>query len=71
MNQLLDPVVYWKFRALCADAQKCQIALMQMQESFVTAQKKQKAMLAELGLNPEIQTFQLNDDTLEIIFPES
>lgn len=70
MNRVLDPIVYWKLRAICADAQKSYVLVIQSQEALITNQKKQKAMLAELGFDPDAQNFQLNDDKLEITFPE-
>lgn len=70
MNKVLDPIVYWKLRAICADFQKSQIALMQVQDTYLVNQKKQKAMLIELGLDPESPNFTLNDDKLEVVLPD-
>lgn len=70
MKKVLDPIVYWKLRAICSDAQRNYAVAVQAQDALTVAQKKQKDMLVELGFNPDAQNFRLNDDKLEVEFPD-
>jgi hypothetical protein len=70
MNKILDPIVYWKLRAICADFQKSQITVVQAQDVYLGTQKKQKAILSELGFDPDSPNFTLDDDKLSITFPD-
>lgn len=63
MTRTLDAAAYWKLRALCTDAQRCNDAL-------AAAAKRQAGALADLGLPADAQNFTLNDDTCEVTFPD-
>lgn len=62
MKQSLDEAKYWKLRAVCTDTQRAQ-------DAYVAAQKRQMALLAELNFKTDAN-FSLNDDALEITFPD-
>jgi hypothetical protein len=64
MTRTLDPAVYWKLRAICTDTRLAQ-------EAFVAAQRKQVALLTELGFDPQTPNLALNDDTLTVACPDA
>ena len=63
MTRTLDPAVYWKLRALTSETKLCYQAAVQLQEAFTTAQKKQIALLTELGFDPAVN-LHLDDEAL-------
>jgi hypothetical protein len=71
MTRTLDPVDYWKLRAICSEASLCEVRALQARADLATAQKKQDAQLAALGLDPHAPTFTLDDDTLTITVPDT
>jgi hypothetical protein len=71
VTKTLEPVDYWKLRAICAEASRCEIIALQARNDLTTAHKKQNAALTALGLDPTAPTFTLDDDTLTITFPET
>jgi len=70
MKRTLEPVDYWKLRAICGEASRCEVIAMQARNDLLTAHKKQNAILAALGLDPLMPTFSLDDDTLTIDVPD-
>ncbi len=62
---------YWKLRAICADAQRCEVIALQARNDLAAAHKKQEAALVALGFDPKVPTFTLDDDTLSVTFPEA
>jgi hypothetical protein len=70
MTRTLDADAYWKLRALCSDAQRCELVAVHARADLATAHKKQTAALAALGLDPQAPTFTLDDDTLSITVPD-
>jgi hypothetical protein len=71
MTRTLEPVDYWKLRAICSEAVLCETRALQARADLATAHKKQNAQLAALGFDPTMPTFTLDDDTLTITFPET
>jgi hypothetical protein len=67
----LEAVAYWKLRAICSEASRCEVIALQARADLATAHKKQNAQLAALGFDPTSPTFTLDDDALTITFPES
>ena len=70
MTKTLEPVEYWKLRAICSEASLCEVRALQVRAELATAHKKQNAQLAALGLDPQAPTFTLDDDTLTITVPD-
>jgi hypothetical protein len=70
MTRTLDAADYWKLRAVCSEAQRCELLALQARTAMADAYKKQTAVLAALGLDPQPPTFSLDDDTLTITIPE-
>lgn len=70
MNKILDPVDYWKLRAVCSEAQHAAAVAAHARENLLAAQRKQSAALLALGLDPDIPTFSLDDDRLTITIPD-
>ena len=64
MTKALDPASYWKLRAICTDTSRAHDALL-------VAQKRQTAVLIELGFGPAMPSFTLNDETLEVNVPDT
>jgi hypothetical protein len=71
MTKTLEPVDYWKLRAICSEASLCEVRALQARDALATAHAKQNAQLAALGFDPAAPTFTLDDDTLTITFPET
>lgn len=69
MNKTLDPIVYWKLRAICGDTQRSLLMVQQAQEAFRIASKKQADIFNELDLEVN-GNYQLDDDTLSIFDKE-
>ena len=70
MTRTLEAAAYWKLRALCSEAQRCEGLALQARAALVTAQQKQAAALTALDLDPQMPTFSLDDDTLAITVPD-
>jgi hypothetical protein len=70
MTRTLDADAYWKLRALCSDAQRCELVAVHARADLVTARTKQTAALVAVGLDAQTPTFTLDDDTLTITVPE-
>jgi hypothetical protein len=70
MTRTLDAADYWKLRAICGEAQRCEALALQARDAFATAHKKQAAVLTALGLDPTLPTFTLDDDALTITIPD-
>jgi hypothetical protein len=70
MTRTLEPVDYWKLRAICSEATLCEMRALQARADLATANKKQDTQLAALGLDPKAPTFTLDDDTLTITVPD-
>jgi hypothetical protein len=70
MTRTLDAIDYWKLRAICSEASRCEILALQARDALTIAHKKQNAQLAALGFDPQAPTFALDDDTLTITIPD-
>jgi hypothetical protein len=70
MTRTLEPAAYWKLRARCSEAQRCELLALQARTALATAHQQQTAALTELGLDPTLPSFSLDDDTLTITVPE-
>jgi hypothetical protein len=70
MTRTLEAAAYWKLRARCSEAQRCEVLALQARTALATAHQQQTAALTELGLDPTAPTFTLDDDTLSITVPE-
>jgi hypothetical protein len=71
MTRTLEAADYWRLRAICSEAQRCELLALHARQEFATAHKKQTAALVELGLDPAAPSFSLDDDTLTITVPEA
>jgi hypothetical protein len=71
MTATLDAAGYWKLRAICAEAQRCEVLALQARADLARAHKQQEATLVALGLDPKMPTFSLDDDTLTITVPDA
>jgi hypothetical protein len=71
MTRTLEAAAYWRLRAICSEAQRCELLALQARAEFATAHKKQTAALVELGLDGSAPSFSLDDDTLTITVPEA
>jgi hypothetical protein len=70
MTRTLEPAAYWKLRARCSEAQRCEVLALQARTALAAAHQQQTAALTELGLDPTAPSFVLDDDTLTITVPE-
>ena len=70
MTRTLEPVDYWRLRAICSEAQRCEVLALQARADLAAAHKKQNTILAALGFDPAAPTFTLDDDTLTITVPD-
>jgi hypothetical protein len=70
MRRTLDAADYWKLRAICGEAQRCELLALHARQELATALKKQTAVLTALGLDPATPSFMLDDDTLTITVPD-
>jgi hypothetical protein len=70
VTRTLEAAAYWKLRALCSEAQRCEGLALQARAALVIAQQKQAAALTALDLDPQMPTFSLDDDTLAITVPD-
>jgi hypothetical protein len=74
MTITLDPLVYWKFRALSSDNQRLGTIAVHAQEAAKGAQQRQDALVAELAaqhaFDPKVTGFFLNDDACTLTIPE-
>jgi hypothetical protein len=70
MTHTLDAAVYWKLRAICSEAQRCELLALQARAELATAHKKQTAALVELGLDASAPSFSLDDETLTLTVPD-
>jgi hypothetical protein len=66
----LEAAAYWKLRALCSDTQRCEVLARQARDALAIAQAKQTAALTACGIDAQIPTFTLDDDTCTITVPE-
>jgi hypothetical protein len=71
MTRTLEAADYWRLRAICSEAQRCELLALQARAELATAQKKQTAALVALGLDASAPSFSLDDDTLTITVPEA
>ena len=71
MTKTLPACDYWKVRAICSEAQRCELIVITARDALTAAHKKQTAVLADLGLDATAPSFVLDDDTLSITFPEA
>lgn len=71
MTRTLEAVEYWKLRAVCSEAQHAAAVAVHARENLLAAQRKQSAALLALGLDPDLPSFQLDDDRLAITIPDS
>jgi hypothetical protein len=71
MTRTLEPAAYWKLRARCSEAQRCEVLAVQARTALATAHQQQTAALTELGLDPTLPTFSLDDDALTITVPDT
>jgi hypothetical protein len=70
VKHTLDAAAYWKLRAICTDAQRAADAAQHARDAFAAAQQKQRAALIDLGLDPNAQSFTLDDEALAVTFPD-
>jgi hypothetical protein len=71
MTRTLEAADYWRLRAICSEAQRCELLALHARQEFTTAHKKQTAALVELGLDGSAPSFSLDDDTLTVTIPEA
>jgi hypothetical protein len=71
MTRTLDAAVYWKLRAICSEAQRCDVLARQARADLAAAYKKQAEALTDLGLEAQLPTFTLDDEALTITVPEA
>jgi hypothetical protein len=71
MRRTLEAADYWKLRAICGEAQRCELLALHARQELATALKKQTAALVELGLDASAPSFTLDDDTLTITVPDA
>jgi hypothetical protein len=71
MTRTLAAVAYWRLRAICSEAQRCELIARQARVELAAAVQKQTAVLIDLGLDAAAPTFTLDDDTLTITVPEA
>jgi hypothetical protein len=69
-TRTLDAADYWKLRAICSEAQRCELIARQARVELAAAAQKQTAVLIDLGLDAAAPTFTLDDDTLTITVPD-
>lgn len=70
MTRTLDAADYWKLRALCSDAQRCETLALQARDALTIARQKQAAALTALGLDPKLPSFTLDDEPCTITVPD-
>jgi hypothetical protein len=70
VTRTLDAAAYWKLRARCSEAQRCEVVAIQARAALVTAQQQQAAALTAIGVDPTVPSFSLDDDTLAITVPD-
>jgi hypothetical protein len=71
MTRTLEAAAYWRLRAICSEAQRCELIARQARVELAAAVQKQTAVLIDLGLDAAAPTFTLDDDTLTITVPEA
>lgn len=71
MTRTLDAADYWKLRAICSEAQRCELIVLTARDTLASAHKKQTDVLTALGLDAKAPSFTLDDDTLTITVPEA
>jgi hypothetical protein len=71
MTRTLEAADYWKLRAICGEAQRCELLALHARQELATALKKQTAALVALGLDASAPSFTLDDDTLTITVPDA
>jgi hypothetical protein len=70
MTRTLEAAAYWRLRAICSEAQRCELLALQARAELATAHKKQTAALVELGLDASAPSFSLDDETLTLTVPD-
>jgi hypothetical protein len=70
MTRTLEAADYWRLRAICSEAQRCELLALQARAELATAHKKQTAALVELGLDASAPSFSLDDETLTLTVPD-
>jgi len=71
VKRILDPATYWKLRAVCGDAQRCAVMAMAARDALATSQKAQADYLKELGFDPTLPTFTLDDIAMTVDVPDT
>lgn len=75
MTHTLEPVLYWKLRAVVSEAQRLTAAYLQAQQLALAAQQKQDALVAtvaaQYGFDPKVPNFNLADDDCTLTLPEA
>ncbi len=71
MTRTLDAADYWKLRAICSEAQRCELLAVHARNDLAVALKKQTAALADLGIDPAAPSFTLDDETLTVTIPDA
>ena len=70
----LEPVLYWKLRAVVSENQRLGAAYLQAQQASIAAQKKQDELVAfvaeRYGFDPKVPSFNLNDDACTLTLPD-
>jgi hypothetical protein len=73
MKLTLDPLVFWRLRAVCADTQRLQVLAQQTLEALKQAQAKQDDLVTQCalhhGFDPKT-TFVLEDATESVTLPD-
>jgi hypothetical protein len=70
VTRTLEAADYWKLRARCSEAQRCEALALQARDALAAAYKQQAVALEALGLDPKAPTFTLDDDALTITVPD-
>ena len=71
MTCTLDAAKYWRLRAICSEAQRCELLAVHARNDLAVALKKQTAALADLGIDPAAPSFTLDDDACTITIPDA
>jgi hypothetical protein len=73
MKLTLDPLVFWRLRAVCADTQRLQVVAQATLDALKIAQAKQDDLVTQCalhhGFDPKSQ-FVLEDATESLTLPE-
>ncbi len=73
MTLTLDPLVFWRLRAICGDTQRLQILAQSTMDALKQAQRKQDDAVTQLalhhGFDPKAN-FVLDDETETVTLPD-